>query len=108
MRAVEPVRRSVAVFGAHLCGLDLRQNSAVHEQVIADLFVARLTGQVAADATPVAVQLVVPAEVLLGDDDPQDGVGVDDGRTVGGEQFSDGALAAADAPGQTDAQRRAR
>ncbi|HYN33882.1 MAG TPA: phosphoenolpyruvate carboxylase [Ilumatobacteraceae bacterium] len=35
---VEPVRRSVAVFGAHLCGLDLRQNSAVHEQVIADLF----------------------------------------------------------------------
>jgi phosphoenolpyruvate carboxylase len=25
------------VFGAHLCGLDLRQNSAVHEEVIADL-----------------------------------------------------------------------
>jgi phosphoenolpyruvate carboxylase len=34
---VAPVRRSVAVFGAHLCGLDLRQNSAVHEQVVADL-----------------------------------------------------------------------
>lgn len=34
---VAPVRRSIAVFGAHLCGLDLRQNSAVHEQVIADL-----------------------------------------------------------------------
>jgi phosphoenolpyruvate carboxylase len=34
---VEPVRRSVAVFGAHLCGLDLRQNSAVHEEVLADL-----------------------------------------------------------------------
>ena len=34
---VTPVRRSVAVFGAHLCGLDLRQNSAVHEQVVADL-----------------------------------------------------------------------
>jgi len=34
---VEPVRRGVAVFGAHLCGLDLRQNSAVHETVIADL-----------------------------------------------------------------------
>ena len=35
---VEPVRRGVAIFGAHLCGLDLRQNSAVHEEVIADLF----------------------------------------------------------------------
>ncbi len=35
---VEPVRRSVATFGAHLCGLDLRQNSAVHEEVLADLF----------------------------------------------------------------------
>jgi phosphoenolpyruvate carboxylase len=35
---VEPVRRSVAVFGAHLCGLDLRQNSAVHEEVLTDLF----------------------------------------------------------------------
>ena len=35
---VEPVRQSVAIFGAHLCGLDLRQNSAVHEEVIADLF----------------------------------------------------------------------
>ena len=34
---VAPVRWSVAVFGAHLCGLDLRQNSAVHEQVVADL-----------------------------------------------------------------------
>ena len=37
---VEPVRRGVAVFGAHLCGLDMRQNSAVHEHVIADLFEA--------------------------------------------------------------------
>ena len=36
-RLVAPVRRSVAVFGAHLCGLDMRQNSAVHEQVVADL-----------------------------------------------------------------------
>jgi phosphoenolpyruvate carboxylase len=36
-RLVGPVRRAVAVFGAHLCGLDMRQNSAVHEQVVADL-----------------------------------------------------------------------
>lgn len=37
-KSVEPVRRAVAVFGSHLCGLDMRQNSAIHEQVIADLF----------------------------------------------------------------------
>ncbi len=34
---VEPVRRSAVTFGAHLCGLDLRQNAAVHEVVIAEL-----------------------------------------------------------------------
>jgi len=34
---IEPVMRAVAVFGAHLCGLDMRQNSAVHELVVADL-----------------------------------------------------------------------
>ena len=39
-RIVEPVRRGVAMFGAHLCGLDMRQNSAVHEAVVADLFAA--------------------------------------------------------------------
>jgi len=36
-RLVEPVRDGVATFGAHLCGLDMRQNSAVHETVVADL-----------------------------------------------------------------------
>jgi phosphoenolpyruvate carboxylase len=34
---VEPVKRAVEIFGVHLCGLDLRQNSEVHEQVIAEL-----------------------------------------------------------------------
>ena len=34
---VAPLRRAIATFGTHLCRLDLRQNSAVHEQVIADL-----------------------------------------------------------------------
>ncbi len=34
---VEPLRRAVTIFGAHLCGLDLRQNSAVHEQVMDQL-----------------------------------------------------------------------
>ncbi len=36
-------------------------------QVLADTFVARLTGQVTAQRTPVAVQLLVSAETLLGD-----------------------------------------
>jgi phosphoenolpyruvate carboxylase len=35
---VMPVRRTVATFGAHLCALDARQNSAVHEVVLAELF----------------------------------------------------------------------
>ncbi|MEO6570516.1 MAG: phosphoenolpyruvate carboxylase, partial [Ilumatobacteraceae bacterium] len=43
---VEPVRRAVEIFGTHLCGLDLRQNSSVHEQVVAELF---LVGGVADD-----------------------------------------------------------
>ena len=35
---VEPVRGGVEIFGTHLCGLDLRQNSGVHEEVLAELF----------------------------------------------------------------------
>ncbi|WP_051063051.1 phosphoenolpyruvate carboxylase [Ilumatobacter nonamiensis] len=35
--SVAPVQRSLTIFGAHLCGLDMRQNSAVHEKVVADL-----------------------------------------------------------------------
>jgi phosphoenolpyruvate carboxylase len=37
LHRVAPLRRAIATFGTHLCRLDLRQNSAVHEQVIADL-----------------------------------------------------------------------
>ena len=35
---VDPVRRAVETFGTHLCGLDMRQNSSVHEVVVAELF----------------------------------------------------------------------
>ena len=35
---VVPVRRSLEIFGGHLCGLDVRQNSAVHDVVVAELF----------------------------------------------------------------------
>jgi phosphoenolpyruvate carboxylase len=39
------LRRSVEVFGFHLCGLDMRQNAAVHEEVVADLLAwAGVTG----------------------------------------------------------------
>jgi phosphoenolpyruvate carboxylase len=34
---VEPARRQVITFAGHLCGLDLRQNAAVHERVVAEL-----------------------------------------------------------------------
>ena len=35
---VQPVQRALTAFGAHLCGLDLRQNSEVHCAVVAELF----------------------------------------------------------------------
>jgi phosphoenolpyruvate carboxylase len=35
---VEPVRRGIEIFGTHLCELDMRQNSSVHEEVVAELF----------------------------------------------------------------------
>jgi phosphoenolpyruvate carboxylase len=34
---VDPVKRAIETFGTHLCGLDMRQNSSVHETVIAEL-----------------------------------------------------------------------
>ncbi len=43
---VEPVMRDVELFGFHLCGLDLRQNAAIHEQTIDELFrVADVTAE---------------------------------------------------------------
>jgi phosphoenolpyruvate carboxylase len=36
-RLVRPVIRSARIFGVHLCALDLRQNSAVHERVVGEL-----------------------------------------------------------------------
>ncbi len=34
---VEPLRRAVGAFRTHLCGLDVRQNSDIHERVVAEL-----------------------------------------------------------------------
>jgi phosphoenolpyruvate carboxylase len=36
-KRVVPLRRAIEIFGAHLCGLDMRQNSAIHEVVVAEL-----------------------------------------------------------------------
>jgi phosphoenolpyruvate carboxylase len=36
-RHLDPLRRAVDVFGFHLAALDLRQNSDVHEQVVAEM-----------------------------------------------------------------------
>ena len=55
---LDPLRRAVDVFGFHLAELDLRQNSDVHERVIAELF-ARAA--VAADYG----QLPEPARLAL-------------------------------------------
>jgi phosphoenolpyruvate carboxylase len=45
---LDPLRRAVEVFGFHLAVLDLRQNSDVHEQVIAELLQrARVAGDYA-------------------------------------------------------------
>ena len=41
-RRLRPLARAVEVFGFHLASLDLRQNSGVHEQVVAELL--RLAG----------------------------------------------------------------
>jgi phosphoenolpyruvate carboxylase len=35
---VDPVLRDLDLFGFHLCGLDLRQNAAIHEQTVGELF----------------------------------------------------------------------
>ena len=40
-----------------------------HSQIVADLFVSRLTGQITATHTPVALNIVISAEALLGDGD---------------------------------------
>ena len=40
-----------------------------HSQIVADLFVSRLTGQITATHTPIALNIVISAEALLGDGD---------------------------------------
>ena len=66
---VAPLRRAIATFGTHLCRLDLRQNSAVHEQVIADLTRSLgLNYRSAAEADRVAILIdLMEGRATLGD-----------------------------------------
>ena len=58
-RRLLPLMRAVEVFGFHLASLDLRQNSAVHERVVAELLrLAGAHGDYAALAEPERVDLL--------------------------------------------------
>ncbi|GAA3178529.1 phosphoenolpyruvate carboxylase [Blastococcus jejuensis] len=53
------LREAVEVFGFHLCGLDLRQNSSVHEEVVAELLAwAGVCDDYAALDEPARVELL--------------------------------------------------
>ena len=59
VRRLQPLARAVEVFGFHLASLDLRQNSAVHEQVVAELLrLAGVNGDYAALTEPERVDLL--------------------------------------------------
>ncbi len=58
-RRLQPLVRAVEVFGFHLASLDLRQNSAVHEGVVAELLrLAGVHGDYAALSEPERVGLL--------------------------------------------------
>jgi phosphoenolpyruvate carboxylase len=58
-RRLRPLGRALDVFGFHLASLDLRQNSAVHEQVVAELLrLAGVHGDYSALAEPERIALL--------------------------------------------------
>ena len=58
-RRLDPLRRAVDVFGFHLAVVDLRQHSAVHEQVIAELLSrARVADDYSSLAEPARIELL--------------------------------------------------
>ncbi len=59
-RRLDPLRRAISVFRFHLAALDLRQNSDVHEAVVAELFErARVAGDYRARSEAARVELLV-------------------------------------------------
>jgi phosphoenolpyruvate carboxylase len=58
-RKVDSLAGAVEVFGFHLCGLDVRQNSAIHEEVIDELLrVAGVTADYATSDEPTRVAVL--------------------------------------------------
>ena len=55
---IVPLIGAVKIFGSHLCGLDMRQNSTIHEQIVADLLAE-------AGVEPDYASLDEPARVAL-------------------------------------------
>ncbi|MBE7190639.1 MAG: DUF222 domain-containing protein [Jatrophihabitans endophyticus] len=69
--ALVPVAQGVACYASLSKAADTHRSDGdprSRGQVMADLFVERLTGQATADAVGVGVEVVLPADVLLGDD----------------------------------------
>lgn len=67
--ALLPVARGVAVYAALKRAADTTFDGRTRGQVMADTLVERVTGRPAQVAEPIAVNLVIPDEALLGHDD---------------------------------------
>jgi Domain of unknown function (DUF222) len=67
LTALLPVAQGVSVYAALRRAADSCTDERSRGQVMADTFVERVTGRSAAIATPIAVNLVVTADTLLGD-----------------------------------------
>jgi hypothetical protein len=68
LTALLPVAQGVSVYAALRREADLRGDGRLRGQVMADTLVERVTGRDAAVATPIAVNLVLTDETLLGGD----------------------------------------
>jgi hypothetical protein len=66
LTALLPVAQGVAVYAALRREADLRGDGRSRAQVMADTLVERVTGRASAVATPIAVNLVLTDETLLG------------------------------------------
>jgi hypothetical protein len=66
LTALLPVAQGVAVYAALKRAADTRTDSRTRGQVMADTLVERVTGQTSAQSVPVAVNLVISDDALLG------------------------------------------
>ncbi|CAN5752249.1 HNH endonuclease signature motif containing protein [soil metagenome] len=70
LTALLPVAQGVSVYAALKKAADTTFDERSRGQIMADTLVERVTGRAAATATPVAVNLVLSDETLMGGDDP--------------------------------------